>query len=88
MAEENDVKVAVLENKVQHVQEDVQQIKADVKTGFDKVHEAIQELKERNSVTEFFRENWKIVSVVIGLAVGGNGWEVAKMILPSLLGAQ
>ena len=88
MSDENDVKVAVLENKVQHMQEDVQQIKTDVNTGFDKVHEAIKELKERNSVTEFFRENWKIVTVVIGLAVGGNGWEVVKMILPSLLGAQ
>lgn len=88
MAEENDVKVAVLENKVQHVQEDVQELKTDVKDGFDKVHEAIKELKERNSVTEFFRENWKVVTVVIGLAVGGNGWEVAKMILPSLLGTQ
>lgn len=86
--ETTDVKVAVLENKVQHIQDDVQEVKVSMKEGFDKVHETLRELKERNSVTEFFRENWKVVTVVVGLAVGGNGWEVAKMILPSLLGAQ
>lgn len=86
MEKDNDVKVAVLENDVSHMKDDIQELKSDVKQGFEAVNATLKELKERNSVTEFFRENWKVVTVVIAMAVGGNGWEVVKMILPSMLG--
>ncbi len=69
-----DVKIAVLEERVQTIQKNVEE-------GFKEVNSTLKELKERNSVSEFFRENWKAVAVVIAMVVGGDAWKVAEILL-------
>lgn len=82
------VQVAVLENRMDRLEQDFVTLSKDVKDGFQKTHEALDALKNKNSVSDFIKENWKIIVVLVGIVVGGDAYKIAQLVLPSLLGGQ
>lgn len=92
-----EVKIAVLEVKMADVKQSVTDLRNETKKdisdlntamheGFKDVNTTLKELKERDNVSEFFQKNWKVVTIVVAMAVGGNGWEIAKALITSMGG--
>ena len=68
-----DVRVAVLEDRVERVQTDVKQIADKLEAAVDRIERSITEIKDKpNPVAQFLNEHWKTIVVAVAALMGAN----------------
>lgn len=81
-----EVRVAVLEERTERMQQDHEKLAKEVREGFKSVESQLSELLNRNSVSEFLKHNWRGVAVLGVLLFIKPTAEVTELLLQFLKG--
>lgn len=77
-----EVRVAILEERTQRMNEDFKELTREVQVGF----ENMQQLMSRNPVKDFISEHWKTLLVFAAMLLGKPAAEILKVLEPLIKG--
>lgn len=77
-----EVRVAILEERTQRMNEDFKNLTQEVQVGF----ENIQKLMSRNPVQDFVSEHWKTLLIFAAMLLGKPAAEILKVLEPLIKG--
>jgi|SRR5579859_6659290 len=77
-----EVRVAILEERTQRMNEDFKELTREVQVGF----ENMQKLMSRNPVKDFISEHWKTLLVFAAMLLGKPAAEILKVLEPLIKG--
>lgn len=78
MSESPEVRIAVLETKMDQVQRDA----AEMKGSLALINDKLDTLATRNPVSEFLKENWKLVALIVAILMTGPANKVVDVLTP------
>lgn len=81
-----EVRVAVLEERTERMQQDHEKLAKEVRDGFKSVESQLTVLLNRNSVSEFLKHNWRGVAVLGLLLFIKPTTEVTELLIQFLKG--
>lgn len=73
-----EVRIAILETKMDQVQLDASEMKASLNS----INSKLDNLATRNPVNEFLKDNWKLVALIVAILMTGPANKVVDVLTP------
>lgn len=73
-----EVRIAILETKMDQVQLDASEMKASLNS----INSKLDNLATRNPVNEFLKDNWKLVALIVAILMTGPANKVVDVLAP------
>lgn len=78
MSDTPEVRLAILETKMDQVQKDA----AEMKGSLTSINDKLDSLATRNPVNEFLKDNWKLVALIVAILMTGPANKVVDVLTP------
>lgn len=73
-----EVRIAILETKMDQVQLDA----SEMKSSLNSINSKLDNLATRNPVNEFLKDNWKLVALIVAILMTGPANKVVDVLTP------